>query len=130
MNFFCDDETSSVSLNVKDFVTIYRDEKKLKLKVRYMQFTVKEAYQKFKKQNLGDQIGFSKFAELKLTHVRSLTKIAHNVCCFLIHENMHMALESLKKLNPTLLSNLYVGNIMQKNFVCESPFISFIVHYH
>ena len=47
MNFFCDDETSSVSLNVKDFVTIYRDEKKLKLKVRYMQFTVKEAYQKF-----------------------------------------------------------------------------------
>ena len=33
---------------------------------------------------------------------------------------MLMALELLKKVNPTLLSNLYVGNSMQKNFVCES----------
>ena len=49
INFFCDDETSRVPPNVKDFVTIYRDEKKLKLQVRYMQFTVKEAYQEYKK---------------------------------------------------------------------------------
>ena len=96
INYFCDDETSRVSPNVKDFVTIYRDEKKLKLQVCYIQFTVKEAYQELKKQNPGDQIGFSKFAELKPSHVRSLTKIAHNVCCCLIHENVRMALESLK----------------------------------
>ena len=54
INFFCDDEMSRVSPNVKDFVTIYRDEKKFKLQVRYMQFTVKEAYQEFKKKNPGD----------------------------------------------------------------------------
>ena len=59
INFFYDDETSRVSPNVKEFVTIYRDEKKLKLQVRYMQFTVKEAYQEFKKQNPGNQIGFA-----------------------------------------------------------------------
>ena len=97
INFFCNDETTRVSPNVKDFVTSYRDENKLKLQVRYMQFTVKEAYQEFKKQNPGNQIGFSKFAELKPSHVRSLTKIAHNVCCCLIQENMRMALESQKK---------------------------------
>ena len=94
INFFCDDETSCVSPNVKDFVIIYRDKK---LQVRYMQFAVKEAYQEFKKQNLGDQIGFSKFSEFKPSHVLSLTKIAHYVCCCLIHENMRMALESQKK---------------------------------
>ena len=85
-----------MSPNVKDFVTICCNQKKFKLQVRYIQFTVKEAFQEFKKQNPGDQIEFSKFAGLKPSHVQTLTKIAH-VSCYLIHEIICMAFKSLKK---------------------------------
>lgn len=118
-DFYCDDDFSRMSPNVKDFISINQNGKKSKHQIRHLQFSVKEVFEEFKKQNPDVKISLSKFAELKPPFVRSVTKVPHNVCCCLIHENMRYALESLMKVDATL-QNLYVGNGMDKNFICES----------
>lgn len=118
--FYCDEEVSRMSPNVKDFLAVSRDGKKVKQQVRYLQLTVKEVFEEFKKLYPDVKIGLSKFAELRPSFVKSLSKIPHNVCCCLLHENMRYALESMLKIDEGLI-NVHVGNRMDRNFVCDPP---------
>lgn len=118
--FYCDDEISRMSPNVKDYLAVSRDGKKVKQQVRYLQLTVKEVFEELKKIYRDVKIGLSKFAELKPSFVKSLSKIPHNVCCCLLHENMRYALESMLKIDGGLI-NVHVGNGMDRNFFCDPP---------
>jgi hypothetical protein len=75
----------------------------------------------FKNEYPTKKIGLSKFAELRPPYVKSITKIPHNVCCCLLHENMRYALQAIIKADSSLFATIQSGSNMHVNFVCEEP---------
>lgn len=117
--FYCSDEISRMSPNVKDFIMMGNSEKKTKVQVRHLQLSIKETYEAFKILYPDETIGLSKFKELRPANVRSVTKTPHNVCCCLIHENMRYALEAISNVHRNIRQTLILGRDMHKNFVCD-----------
>ena len=62
--FYCEDDISRLSPNVRDFVSIIENGKNIKIQVRHLLLTMKEAYQLFKHDHLDIKIGLSRFCEL------------------------------------------------------------------
>ena len=117
--FYCEDDISRLSPNVRDFVSVIENGKKIKIQVRHLLLTMKEAYQLFKHDHLDIKIGLSRFCELRPVNVRSIANLPRNVCVCTYHENMRFALDSLVKVDRLLLSNIKIGKDMSQNFVCK-----------
>ncbi len=64
--------------------------------LRYMLMSLKEAYNKFVKENPNNKVGLSKFCELRPAKVKLFDHIPHNVCVCSYHENVRLLLVALK----------------------------------
>ena len=62
-----------------------------------MLMSLREAYNKFKEENRSLKVGFTRFCELRPTHVKLLDKIPHQVCVCSYHENVRLLLVALKE---------------------------------
>lgn len=120
VNFYNSDEVSRASPNTKDYTTAVIDERRIKLSIKYLMFSLKEVYAMFSNMNPDIKISFSKFFEVKPVQIKSFTKQPHNVCCCQIHENLRCGLKALKSSNH-LFGEIRVDYGMHDNFVCDEP---------
>ena len=63
---------------------------------RYMLMSLREAHQKFKEEHPGDEIGLSKFCELRPVNVKCFDHLPHQVCLCPYHENIRLLLVALR----------------------------------
>lgn len=117
--FYLRDDISRPSPNTKDFVTVAENGEKQKLSLKHLLFTVKECYGMFCSENPTVTVGLTKFFLLRPINVVSSTKIPQNVCVCQPHENMRLALKSLKSYDLAL-AQLHVDWNIHKNFVCDN----------
>lgn len=80
----------------KDYVTVVKDGKKVKLQKKVLLCTVLEAHQQFKTDNPGVKIGKSLFASLRPPHIVPISEKDHNVCCCKYHENFDLLCSGVK----------------------------------
>jgi hypothetical protein len=119
-NFYCDDEISRISPRTADYTSVVIGEKKVRVQIRHMLYTLKEAFEEFKLNNADIKLSLSKFCQLRPIYVRCVSSIPHNVCVCMLHENMRYALESLSR-GSDIFTTIKTGNSMILNFVCEKP---------
>lgn len=118
--FYLNDEISRPSPNTNDVITVTESGLKRKISIKHLLFSVKEVHGMFLKEHPEAKVGISKFFELKPEHVRSYTKMPHNVCVCLIHENLRCALKALQKAHQ-IFSQIKSDNEMHLNFTCPDP---------
>jgi Holliday junction resolvasome RuvABC endonuclease subunit len=118
--FYLNDEISRFSPNIADFVTVIRDNEKVKVNVKHLMYSIKECHGMFTSENPEMHISLSKFRALRPKNVLSFTKVPHNVCVCQIHENTRLALQGMKLADPGF-SSLQVNYKMHSNFVCADP---------
>lgn len=119
-DFFLHDEISRPSPNVSDVITVKENCQKKKVSIKHMMYSVRETHGMFLKEYPQAKIGISKFFELKPENVRSFTKMPHNVCVCMIHENLRCSLKTLQKAHHTF-SQINIDNQMHLNFTCQEP---------
>lgn len=116
--FYQNDEISRASPNVKDSVSVFKNNQKQKLSVKHLLYSVKEIYGMFREEFPSVKISLSKFFGLKPINVLSFAKIPHNICVCQLHENIRCCLKSLIKIDA-VFADLFTDSSMHKNFVCE-----------
>lgn len=116
-DFYNNEEISRASPNSSDHVTVMENNQRKKISVKHLMFPIKEIYGMFCEENPTLKISIAKFFKLRPANILSFTKIAHNVCCCQIHENVRCALKALQKLHPDL--NFNVDYNMHRNFICD-----------
>lgn len=116
-SFYFNDQISRASPNMKDYVTVKEDNKRKKVSVKHLMYSIKEVYAMFREENPDVKISRSKFFDLRPVNVLSFTKTPHNICCCHIHENVRFALKTLRKAD-IVFKDLYVDDGMHRNFVC------------
>ena len=70
-------------------------DKKVRVQIRQMLYTLKKTFEKFKLKHTDVKISQSKFCQLRPTFVGCVPSIPHNVRVCMLHENVRYALESL-----------------------------------
>ncbi|CRK89882.1 CLUMA_CG003618, isoform A [Clunio marinus] len=91
-DYYINDNISQISTNIvlKDGTS-----------VRYMLYTIHEAYDKFNVDFPDQKIDHKKFAKLRPHFVKLKSQIPHRTCLCSIHENMGFALKALALADPT-----------------------------
>ena len=95
-------ETSWVCPGKKDYVTIEKNKKKIKMQKQFMLSTLKEAHGMFLQQNKDVKISFSKFATLRPKQVLLQQDVPHTTCLCIYHENVRLLLVALEKILPPI----------------------------
>ena len=70
------------------------------LQKRHLYLSVTEAYELFTTDYPDENVGLTKFFELRPPYVLPLSTMPHYVCVCSLHENMGMMVESLSKIQP------------------------------
>ena len=63
----------------------------------YMLTSLREAHHLYSILHSANNIGLSKFCELRPSHLKLFEHIPHNVCICSYHENVRLMLETLKQ---------------------------------
>ena len=69
----------------------------LQEQLRYMLTSLREAHHLYSIQHSANNIGLSKFCELRPSNLKLFEHIPHNVCICSYHENVHLMLVALKQ---------------------------------
>ena len=67
---------------------------------RYMLMSLREAHTKYGEEHPSQNIGFSKFCELRPQNIKCLDHLPHHVCVCAYHENVRLLLLALKDHTP------------------------------
>ena len=103
--FFLSDEISRQHPGKRDYVTIKRDGKRIKLQKKTLVMTVMEAFRLFKKEHPNLKIEKSKFAALRPVNVVPVSDKDQNVCCCQYHENFELLVNGIRKHLPNVPSS-------------------------
>ena len=96
-SFYESDDVSRVMPGKKDFVSIIQGGKRVHMQKRLVLGNLKEIYHAFKNQFPNEEIGFSKFAELRPRHcVLAGASGTHSVCVCTIHQNVKLMIQGMK----------------------------------
>lgn len=95
--FFCREDISRVSPNVKDKIKIKSENGTAHAQKRHMMYTVSEAFSIFKEENPGEKIKISKFYELRPKFVMLISDMPHDVCVCKYHANIFYLIDILHK---------------------------------
>ncbi|KYN16362.1 hypothetical protein ALC57_11380, partial [Trachymyrmex cornetzi] len=103
--FYKSDENSRIMAGRKDTVTITVNNEKIKLQKRLILFNLKDLHEQYTKENIGFEVGFSKFASLRPKEcVFAGASGTHCVCVCTTHENCKLLLNAINL--PKLSQNL------------------------
>ncbi|CRL03330.1 CLUMA_CG016580, isoform A [Clunio marinus] len=108
-DYYINDNISQISTNIVLKDGTY---------VRYMLYTIHEAYDKFNVDFPDQKISHKKFAKLRPHFVKLKSQIPHRTCLCSIHENMGFALKALALADPTF-KDVAIGCNMHSNFICD-----------
>ena len=87
-NYYESDDISRVMPGKKDCISVKVDDRRILVQKRLLLGNLKEVYQQFKDQFSAENIGFSRFAELRPKHcVLAGASGTHAVCVCTIHQN-------------------------------------------
>lgn len=125
IDFYNDDEMSSVMPGKKDFISLRNDDgSKVQVQKRLVLCNLKELHKIFKSRFPQIEIGFSSFASLRPKHcILAGGSGTHTVCVCSIHQNIKLMILGGKLCRLTEGSNLPVGtyNDCLNAIVCEEP---------
>lgn len=100
LTFYDNDDVSRVMPGQRDYVTEGTGSIRQTVQKRLLMMSLKECYVHFKEAYKTPKISFSSFAALRPKHCKLLSvKGTHNVCVCVIHENVNLIWNSLKKLH-------------------------------
>lgn len=100
--FYNDDEVSRPMPGKKDFVSVKSTEGRVHIQKRLILSNLRELFSLFKEKHSGQQIGFSKFAELRPKNcVLAGASGTHSVCVCTIHQNVKLMVEGGKLVHLT-----------------------------
>ncbi|KAG8180664.1 hypothetical protein JTE90_020890 [Oedothorax gibbosus] len=105
--FYERDDISRMAPGRKDVVTIWERGAKIKQQARHLICTINEIYIMFKIENPSAVVGKSKFFELRPKHILLSSKLPHNVCLCIYHENFINAVNVLHQHNDAVPNYSY-----------------------
>ena len=118
IKFYEDPSVSRMMPGKADCITTRTaDGSKEQTQKRYLVMTLAEAYETFKQEQPEIQIGKSKFAEIRPSHVLLTGQTPQNVCGCIYHSNIILLLEALHKKVPNIIP-LYSEEFL-KMTVCD-----------
>ena len=117
--FYAKDDISRWTPGKAEYVTS-KDAfgKKIKLQKRYLQVTLSELYQLFKKENPDVKVGRSLFCSLRPPNVMFSSQMPHNTCHCKYHENMVLLLEGLHKKSTSVPT---YSSEFPNTVICDNP---------
>ena len=91
-NFYEDDEFSRICPGMYDYVSVRIEGTKVKMPKRLLLSNVKELFIAYRERH-GNEVGFSKFCELRPKWCVTVTSSGmHNICVCIIHQNVKLML--------------------------------------
>ena len=104
--FYENDDVNRMMPGMKDFVSVIKAGVRVHVQKRLVLCNLKELYHRFKSTNPTEQIGFSKFAELRPKHcVLAGASGTHSVCVCTIHQNVKLMIIGAKLPNLTVFED-------------------------
>lgn len=98
--FYQREDISRQAPGMKDVMTIRNGATKEKIQIRHLLQSIKETYAMFREEYEDEEIGKSKFAELRPAYVKLSSNIPHNVCLCKYHSNFTLSLNAVCKIMP------------------------------
>lgn len=98
--FYYSDGISRPCPGMRDYVKFKENGEKSGAQCRLILLNLKEAYELFKKDNIQDKIGFSKFASLRPPEcvLAGSTYGVHVTCVCVYHQNVKLIFDTMKKI--------------------------------
>ena len=97
VGFYESDNSSRMMPGRKDFVSVKQVHGRVQIQKRLILCNLKELYRQFKDEYPSENIGFSKFADLRPKHcVLAGARGTHSVCVCTIHQNVKLMLLGAK----------------------------------
>lgn len=118
-DFYSSDEISYQTPGKADCMVVRENGQKVTKQKKYLLCTVMEAYQAFKQLHPNTEIGKSKFAELRPSHILCIGETPHNVCVCAVHENVTLLLKAHSSLPNDCMELLNIATCKNRSVACS-----------